>query len=178
LSAIEEESPFLYKDIEIYEYLAYLRHHGFPSPLLDWTYSPYVAAFFAMRDVSEKTDYVSVYVYLEYSGVGKLSSSTVPSIYSLGPNLRVHQRHYLQQSCYTFCVMGASTDRYYMSHDEVQPHPEDAQDLLWKLNIPALERVEFLGRLNQMNINSYSLIRNVESLVESIAVSEILLNGM
>jgi hypothetical protein len=23
---------------EIYEYLVYLRHHGFPSPLLDWTH--------------------------------------------------------------------------------------------------------------------------------------------
>jgi hypothetical protein len=26
-------------------YWTYLRHHGFPSPLLDWTVSPYVAAF-------------------------------------------------------------------------------------------------------------------------------------
>ena len=29
------------------EYLTFLRHCGFPSPLLDWSLSPFIAAFFA-----------------------------------------------------------------------------------------------------------------------------------
>jgi hypothetical protein len=51
---IAELQDVMRVELPCYPYLAYLRHHGFPSPLLDWTESASVAAYFAYMHETAK----------------------------------------------------------------------------------------------------------------------------
>jgi FRG domain len=174
---VRNHDQLTFHDFIAYEYLAYLRHHGFPSPLLDWTESPYIAAFFAFRHIAIGATNVAVYAYQECPGVGKISSSEEPVIHRLGPYVSAHKRHFLQQSQYTFCTEIDGGTVYYTKHQNVVARNDQQQDLLWKFNIPVSERRSFLAQLNKMNINAFSLFGSEDSLVETIAVSEIYVRG-
>ena len=176
-SWLKKHEGMTFHDYQAYDYLAYLRHHGFPSPLLDWTESPYVAAFFAFRHESRGATHVAIYAYQEYPGVGKITSSDRPIIHRLGPYVSAHKRHFLQQSQYTFCTEIETGVVYYTKHQKVVALNEQQQDLMWKCVLPIGERRKALAHLNRMNINAFSLFGTEDSLAETIATSDIYVRG-
>lgn len=161
-----------------YSYLAYLRHHGFPSPLLDWSSSPYVAAFFAFRKPSREK-YHAIYAYSEFGMGGKSRGSKNSAIYGFGPVLSTHRRHFLQQSQYTICTIFSGPDQLewrFSSHEDVFNRNERGQDFLTKFLIPATERSKVLKSLQKYNLTAFSLFGSEESLMEALAIQEFDLN--
>jgi len=155
-----------------YSYMAYLRHHSFPSPLLDWTRTPYVAAYFAFRNADKER--VAIYVYLERAGRVKVSSSDKAQIHSLGPYVQTHRRHFLQQSEYTICVSFQSGGGWhFVPHESVFSRNDPNQDVLWKFTIPATERIKVLKTLDSYNLNAFSLFDSDEALMETMALRHI-----
>jgi hypothetical protein len=151
-----------------YGYMAYLRHHGFPSPLLDWTKSPYVAAYFAFeRPVADE---VAIFVYAERPERFKIGSSDEPAIIAPGPIVKTHRRHFAQQSRYTICAkFEANRGWRFVPHQAVFDLGRTTQDVLWKVVIPKTERMKVLDVLDRHNLNRFTLFDSEESLMETLA---------
>lgn len=154
----------------VYRYMAYLRHFGFPSPLLDWSRSPFVAAFFAFRNElpTEKVQNRSVFVYCERPEGQKGGKLGEPRIRQIGPYVQTHERHFRQRCDYTIC--GSFDENYgwrFDSHQTVFDSELPRQDYLWKFDLPSSEREKILAALNDYNLNAFSLFGSDESLLET-----------
>ena len=120
-------------------YLARLRHFGCPSPLLDWSRSPYVAAYFAYRNSSNSRNgnignasnreygdsRVAIYMHIDSIGIAKASAENVGQIIRVLLDERTSPRHNAQQSEYTICLKratrgGSSPFKYYRFISEDQ----------------------------------------------------------
>jgi hypothetical protein len=157
-------------DRPAYAYMAYLRHHGFPSPLLDWSRSPYVAAYFAFANACQDADgRVSIFVLCKRNF--RVSGNQMDVVYFFGPHVKTHRRHVLQQSQYTACLSFHDEWRF-ESYDSVFERGSRQQAFCWKLTIPATQRTKVLALLDEHNLNAFSLFGSEESLMETLASRE------
>lgn len=158
-------------------YLMFLRHHGFPSPLLDWTVSPKIAAYFAFRSpIPPCSGEVSIYVFSEMPHGSKIMDNQEPQIFNFKSHDARHHRHFYQQSRYTVCMNCLNDEWRFAPYQNVISGDQSTrmqQDVLWKFNIPWSERQKVLKLLDEYNLNAHSLFGSEESLMETLAFREI-----
>jgi hypothetical protein len=171
---LDRLTTILTRQQEIMEFLLYLRHHGFPSPLLDWTASPYVAAFFAF-ETAEPAKEVRVFAFVPAISGGIFKSEWC--VHLVGHYGRSHVRHVYQQSRYTMCIKREPSDYLIQHHDDEVMTEAAEQGRFLKFTIPASERLVALKELQLMNVNAFSLFGSEDSLIRTLATREFLLTG-
>lgn len=161
------------------EWLALMQHHGTPTRMLDWSFSPYIALFFAVESAESKfsvycfnhvkfkqidTDYfkqidedfelLKKEVFIDRRGDKGF-------MYAYEPPFK-HERIVAQQGLFTI----SSTN--YQSYERIIDEYTTRKDIIMKLNFPPKMIPIAIKKLIHMNINAETLFPGIDGFCRSL----------
>ena len=168
----------------------YGQHFGFPTPLLDWTNSPFIALFFALGNklISEEGKSHCIYVlnidmikHLNKQIIDKIRpiKSTVlkseallneqyPTLDIITKVSSINKRLSYQQGLFTQLEFCNSIEVWLNKITKELTKDKSSSFVLKKYTFPTteLERIKILDKLDAMNINYRTLFPDIEGTVK------------
>jgi len=149
------------------------QHYGLKTPLLDWTLSPYIAAYFAFNegiDTNDRNDRYR-YVYALNRSLERLMSKRKKASEILSSDRSVpfidklphpNPRFTAQKGIFTKAFHGNDVREYVHSFSRQRP----SEVVIVKFRIPTKDRKKCLCELHLMNIDHTSLLLDLRDVVD------------
>ncbi|WP_130578845.1 FRG domain-containing protein [Bradyrhizobium sp. Leo170] len=168
LSSLTEHHFNLKDELENAAFFSLVQHHGYPTPLLDWTHSPFIAAYFAFRKKKADGDFARIFVFdarewqKDIRPV-QLVCAALPHFSVLSPLAINNPRMVPQQALST--LANVDDIEAFIAFNETQLFKKTYLEVI---DLPVSERPQIMQELSLMGITAGSMFPGLDGTCEQL----------